>query len=240
MIYQNRHVNNNPDLEEENEDMMMGLPAIALPARHSIEVSPFFYNTIFIDGNIVQKTVTEFYKALHLLNVDDPVYLVINSNGGDLSSALAMSVLIRNLRAQTTVITQALGAAMSAGALLLACGTVGCRYATATSTIMAHASQVSTGYGNYRTEIIPVIESIKYLDDNLLKILVEEVSKNEKGTINKRKYAKNMKRFTEIFKSGDKYLSAEEALELGIIDEIDTVVLPSGFIDMEMNTDEER
>lgn len=218
--------------QQEEEEFDMGMSPMMFPSKNSVELDAFFYNTIFINGDITQKTLTQFYKAVHLLNMEDTVYLVINSNGGDLSSALSMAALLRNIRQKTTVVTQALGVALSAGALLLSCGTKGHRYATPTSIVMAHAVQIATGYGNLRTEIGPLLGSVLYLDNQLLEIMAQEITKKVNESISPKQLERNKKKLATIFHGGDKYFTAEEAKELGIIDHVDSVILPSGFIEL--------
>ena len=82
----------------------------------------------------VKDFASEFAKATQ--NTQKVVPVVIDSYGGEVYSLLAMIDIIQS--SKKPVATVCLGKAMSCGAVLLACGSQGMRYAAPNSTIMIH------------------------------------------------------------------------------------------------------
>lgn len=202
---------------------------------NAVKVFPEFFNTIFIDGDITQESATEFYKATHYLDIDHDVFIVINSNGGDLHASVAIRNMIKDIRAKTKVFTACVGVAFSASVLLLAAGTKNCRFTIPNSSLMIHTVQLTFGYGNYRTEIRPLMQSVADLEEDFLIILAEEVSKNEKEDMSSKTYKRNLKKITDHFHRGDSYLKPDEAQELGVIDHIGLIKLPVVTYEIELS-----
>lgn len=190
-----------------------------------IQVLPEFFNTIFVNGDIDQKSATEFYKAIHYLDLDSPVFIVINSNGGDVYSALTMRNLLQKIRTKTQVYTMCIGVAFSAGALLLASGSKDCRYAAPMSSMMIHSIQLIFG-GNYRTEVQPMMNFMVNLEKQFVDAMTEEVIKNKQNNFSQKKFISKKKVLNDLFHHGDTFLSAEEAKDLGLVDHIDFISLP--------------
>lgn len=148
-----------------------------------------------------------FVKQLHHQSQRDPtapILIYIDSNGGDAYALLTMIGAIEQV--PNNIVTCALSKAMSAGAMLLACGDV--RFASEHSTIMLH--EISAGTGGHIDDINVQHENITKLNEKLMKILVKKSRfKGGEGALRKLIRAQR-----------DLYLDAEEAKELGFVDHI--------------------
>src|SRR5205814_9167679 len=128
--------------------------------------------------------------------------LDINSPGGSVYSGLAIYDTMQFVRPD--VATTCVGIAMSMGALLLSAGTEGKRTALPNSKILIH--QVSGGFQGQGTDIeIQARETI-----NLKRRLEEIIAQHTNQPMEK--VSKDMER--------DYYLTAEEANEYGIVDNV--------------------
>lgn len=131
-----------------------------------------------------------------------PIHIYINSPGGSVTAGLAIYDTMQYI--MPPISTWCVGQACSMGSLILTAGTPGMRHSLPNSRIMIH--QPSGGVSGQATDIL---------------IHAEEISKLKKQ-INKI-YAHHTKRpLEEIEKvmERDKFMSAKEALEYGLIDKI--------------------
>ena len=96
-------------------------------------------------------------------------------------------------------------AAMSAAAVILACGT-GKRTMTANSTVMVHEG--SAFESGKTSDVLKGADHLKKLQKNINRILAEVTNKDQE--------------FWDKVSQHDTYLTAKECLEYGIIDEIIT------------------
>ncbi len=154
-----------------------------------------------IDDNIASLVISQ----LLFLEADDPtkdIYLYINSPGGIVSSGLAIYDTIKYIKPD--VVTTCMGQAASMGALLLAAGTKGKRYALPHARIMIH--QPLGGAEGQASDIAIAANEILRIKKILNEILAEATGKS----------------LAQIEKDTDRnyFMSAEEALEYGIIDKI--------------------
>lgn len=133
-----------------------------------------------------------------------PISLYIDSYGGQLHSFLAIHDMIKLCRCDVATIV--VGKAMSCGQMLLMSGTKGKRFATKNSTILMHPLS-SMNAGNIHQLDNSMTESKRL--QNVINGLVTDYSKITK------------KELTELM-SKDSYLTADQALKLGIIDHIIT------------------
>ena len=132
------------------------------------------------------------------------IILYVNSPGGQVSSTMAMYDTMQYI--SPDVSTVCLGMAASGGAIILMAGKKGKRYALPHSEIMIH--QPLGGTEGQATDIAIHAEHIIRMKDML----------NEMIARNKEKKIAKVKVDTER----DKLLSADEALEYGLIDKIIT------------------
>ncbi len=162
-------------------------------------------------GGAITTDIADLVIAqLLYLEGEDPnkdIYLYINSPGGMVSAGLAVYDTMQYIRCPIT--TVCVGMAMSFGALLLAAGTKGKRYALPHARIMIHQPLV-TGGGLEGTVTDIDIETKELLHTK--QQLIEILAKHTGQPIEK------IKNDTER----NFYMSAQEAKEYGIIDEVIT------------------
>jgi ATP-dependent Clp protease protease subunit len=154
-----------------------------------------------IDDNIASLIIAQ----LLFLEAEDPekdIYLYINSPGGVVTSGLAVYDTMQYI--QPDVVTTCIGQAASMGAILLAAGTKGKRFALPNARIMIH--QPMGGVQGQATDIDIHAREILKIKERLNKILAD----NTGQTIEK------------ISKDSDRnfFMDAQESKEYGIIDNI--------------------
>ena len=131
-----------------------------------------------------------------------PITIYINSPGGSISDGMAIYDVMNKIKCP--IITVCTGMAASMGAFLLSAGSKGKRYCLPNSTVMIH--QPLGGAHGQATEIEIAAQRILKLREKLYTIMAKN-SGQSYDTI-----AKACER--------DNYLEPEEALAMGIIDEI--------------------
>ena len=144
---------------------------------------------------------------LLFLAAEDPdkdINLYINSPGGSVTAGMAIYDTMQYIKPDVSTIC--IGMAASMGAFLLAGGQKGKRFALPNSEIMIH--QPSGGARGQATEIQIVAENILKTKKKLNEILAQNTGKPYEQIV----------RDTER----DNYMSADEALEYGLIDAVIT------------------
>lgn len=154
-----------------------------------------------IDDNISSLIISQ----LLFLEAEDPekdIFLYINSPGGIVSSGLGIYDTIQYIKPD--VVTTCMGQAASMGALLLAAGTKGKRYALPHSRIMIH--QPLGGAEGQASDISIAANEILRIKEILNKIIAEKTGKD----------------LAQIEKDTDRnfFMSAEEAKNYGLIDKV--------------------
>lgn len=165
---------------------------------------------IFIDGEITDATADLAVAQILFLESQDPekdISLYINSPGGSVTAGLAIYDTMQYVRCDIQTIC--LGQAASMGAVLLAGGTKGKRYALPSSRVMIH--QPWGGAQGQATDISIQAKEIIRLKKLTIEYFAEKTGKDME-TI-----ARDMER--------DFYMSAEESREYGIVD---TVMIRKG------------
>lgn len=160
---------------------------------------------IFLSGEINDDVANIVIAQLIYLEGKDPskdVSLYINSVGGSVSSGLAIYDTMQYIKCDVSTICVGLAASM--GAFLLSSGAKGKRYALPNSEIMIH--QPIGGAQGQASDIQIQAEQILKTKKKLNKILAE----NTGNTL--AKVEKDCDR--------DNYMSADEALQYGLIDKI--------------------
>jgi ATP-dependent Clp protease protease subunit len=157
-------------------------------------------------GTPIDDTVANLIIAQMLfLQMDDPkkdIHLYINSPGGSVTSGLAIYDTMQFLTCDVT--TYCLGMAASMGAVLLAAGTKGKRFALPNSDIMIH--QVSGGAQGTASDVERTVEYMFKLKKRLIKILASHTGKDEDAV--------------QRDSDRDYYMSAYEAKEYGLVDQV--------------------
>lgn len=174
--------------------------------RHYDVYSRLLKDRIIFLGTPIDDTVANLIIAqLLLLQMQDPkkdIHLYINSPGGSVTSGLAIYDTMQFLTCDVT--TYCIGMAASMGAVLLAAGTHGKRYALPNSDIMIH--QVSGGAQGQASDVERQVEFMFKLKKRLIRIL----SNHTGQTIEKVGFDSDR----------DYYMSAEEAKAYGLVDEV--------------------
>lgn len=158
------------------------------------------------EGAISTASANNLIAQLLYLDAEDPdkdINLYINSPGGMVTAGLAVYDTMQFIKAPVSTIC--MGMAMSFGAVLLAAGTKGKRYALPNSRIMIHQPLIfGGGISGQATDI--EIESREMLENKnrLIKILSKHTGQKEE------RLRSDMER--------NFYLSAQEAKEYGLID----------------------
>ena len=162
---------------------------------------------IFLSGEVTDDTASLIVAQLLFLESEDPskdIQLYIDSPGGSVSAGLAIFDTMNYIKCD--VATTCIGMAASMGAFLLAAGEKGKRYALPNAEVMIH--QPLGGARGQATEIQIAAEHILKTRDRLNRILAERTGKT----------VEEIAAATER----DNFLSAQEALEFGLIDSIPT------------------
>jgi len=160
---------------------------------------------IFLGGGIDDHVANLVIAQMLFLESEDSekdIHLYINSPGGVVTAGLAIYDTMQYLKAPVSTIC--VGQAASMGALLLASGTAGKRYALPHSRIMIH--QPLGGFQGQATDIGIHAQEILRLKDTLNRIMAEHTGK-ELG-----KLSSDTER--------DFFMGSEAAKEYGIIDNI--------------------
>ena len=157
-------------------------------------------------GSVVDDDVANVVTAqLLFLESEDPerdIYFYINSPGGSVTAGLAIYDTMEYVKPQIS--TVCLGQAASMGALLLACGAKGKRFALPHSRIMIH--QPLGGFQGSATDVDIQAREILRMREELNSIMMKHTGQTLK------KIEKDTDR--------DLFMTGKQALEYGIVDEV--------------------
>jgi ATP-dependent Clp protease protease subunit len=162
-------------------------------------------NIIFMGTAIDDSVANAVVAQMLFLESEDPdkdIQIYINSPGGSVTAGLAIYDTMQFVK--NDIVTYCVGQAASMGAHLLAAGTKGKRFALPSARIMIH--QPSGGAQGQASDIEISYREIQRLKENLAGALAKHTGQNLK------KVMKDMDR--------DFFMSADEALEYGIIDKV--------------------
>jgi ATP-dependent Clp protease protease subunit len=160
---------------------------------------------IFLGEEVTETSASIVVAQLLFLEAEDPskdIYLYINSPGGSVTAGFAIYDTMHYIKCDVSTIC--MGMAASMGSFLLAGGTKGKRFALQNAEIMIH--QPSGGAQGPASDIRIAAEHIVKNRRRLNKLL----SENSGQTI------EQIEKDTER----DYFMSAEEAKEYGLIDEV--------------------
>ena len=160
---------------------------------------------IFAGETIDDHMANVIIAQMLFLEKEDPkadIHLYINSPGGSVYAGLAIYDVMQFV--SCPVATTCVGMAASMGAILLAGGEKGKRTILPNSRVMIH--QVSSGFRGTIADINVQAKETNYLMNNLMEILSKHTGKDVEQV--------------RADCDRDYWMSAEEALEYGIIDEV--------------------
>jgi ATP-dependent Clp protease protease subunit len=163
---------------------------------------------IFLGTPVNDDVANIIIAQMLFLEADNPerdIYLYINSPGGSVSAGLAIYDTMQYMKSPVNTICMGLAASM--GAFLLSAGRKGKRSALPHSRIMIHQPSQSGGGGS-ASEIEIQAREILYLRSKLNELMAKHtgqgIDRIEKDT------------------DRDRFMSAEEAKEYGIVDQVIT------------------
>ena len=162
---------------------------------------------IFLGEEVNDTTASLVVAQLLYLEAQDPdkdIQFYINSPGGSVTAGMAIYDTMQYIKPDVSTICVGLAASM--GAFLLAAGAKEKRIALPNSEIMIH--QPSGGFQGQATDIRIHAENILRIKEDLNRILAENTGKD----------IDTVRAATER----DNFMSAEEAVEFGIIDKVIT------------------
>ena len=162
---------------------------------------------IFLGEEVNATSASVVVAQLLYLEAEDPskdIHLYINSPGGEITSGMAIYDTMQYIKCDVSTIC--IGMAASMGAFLLAGGTKGKRLALPNAEIMIH--QPSGGSQGQATEIEIAAKHILKVKENMNRILSENTGKP----------------FEQVAQDTDRdnWMSAQEAVEYGLIDSVVT------------------
>jgi ATP-dependent Clp protease, protease subunit len=168
---------------------------------------------VFLGTEINSQVANSVIAQLLLLDAQNPereIQIFINSPGGEVYAGLAIYDVMQFIRAP--IRTVCVGMAMSAGSVILMAGASGRRTALPNARVMIH--QGSAGFRGNTADVEVQARELFFMRDRLLELYLKHTG------ITKEKLARDWER--------DHYLTAAEAKEYGLIDEvIQAPALPS-------------
>jgi ATP-dependent Clp protease protease subunit len=160
---------------------------------------------LFLGCEVDDDIANSLIAQMLFLDVDssDPIHLYINSPGGSVTAGLAIYDMMKTVKCE--VRTYCLGQASSMGSLLLAAGTQGQRYVMPNARIMIHQPSIY-GVGGQITDLQIIAKEMEKTKQQLTNIYVTHTGQE---------YEKLL-----ALMERDKYLSAQEAIDLGLVDKL--------------------
>jgi len=181
------------------------MPPYQRTREMSIEDMLLENRIIFLAGPISERTASiVIMRLLYLQSIkkDQPINLYVNSPGGLVDQTLAIYDTMQFLGCE--VGTYCIGQAASGAAIILAAGTKGQRYALPNAKVMLHQpySGITGQAEDIKIQAEEILKDKKLLNDLLAKHTGQDPEK----------IAREIER--------DRYMTAQEALEYGLVDEI--------------------
>ena len=162
---------------------------------------------IFLSEDVNHVTASLIIAQMLFLESEDPdkeISFYINSPGGSITDGMAIVDTMNYIKCPVSTIC--IGLAASMGSVLLASGEKGKRFATPNSEILIHQPLISGGLSGQTTEIKIHADHMVKTREKLNKLLSERTGQS----------LEQIEKDTER----DHYMTAEEALKYGLIDEI--------------------
>jgi ATP-dependent Clp endopeptidase proteolytic subunit ClpP len=140
------------------------------------------------------------------LDDDEDIEFFISSGGGSVNDMFSVYDLMRVVKANRDIATFAYGRVYSAAVLLMAAGTPGKRYIAKNARMMIH--HCSSNAGGTHPDIRANFDELKKVED----MMVEELAANSSLSVGEI--------YNIMSRNTDEFFSAEDALEMGLVDKI--------------------
>jgi ATP-dependent Clp protease protease subunit len=211
--------NNDTQTNEEEEEVSEHQAAMVMAAMAGGPEGPQ-PNTIGLVGDIDEEAAQEIYHGLLQLNggsiFPNPVeegeekpedlHFLISTGGGAVYEMFGIIDMMSIVKRRRDISTLGTGKIFSAGVPILASGTRGKRFITRNARIMMH--RCSAGNMGTTADMKASHDEMRLMEDQMVQVIAEN-SKLSVGEIH------NM-----FSKNTDEYFSAQEAIEMGLADEI--------------------
>jgi len=189
--------------EEPTEEQQKAAMAVASMLGQSPDL-----RAIALFDDLEQEVAAEIVLGMMIMSrrSKEPIEFWMSTYGGSADDMFSIYDMMNLVKESCEIHTNALGKVMSAGVLLLAAGTKGKRKIGANCRIMLHSCNAGNvgDIHNLQNEM----EAISDLQDKFIAALVAETS------LTKKQLKKLLDRKVNV------YLTAQEAIEYGIVDEI--------------------
>jgi len=140
-------------------------------------------------------------------DADEDIEFYISSGGGSVTDMFAVYDLMNIVKKHRDIATLGFGKIYSAAVPLLAAGTKGKRYMGRNARLMMHHCSLNMG-GATQPDIRTTFTELKKVED----MMVEAIAENSQLSVGEI--------YNILSRNTDEYFSAEDALEMGIVDEI--------------------
>ena len=210
---------NNDTQAEEEEEISEHQAAMVMAAMAAAQdgQEP---NTLGLVGDLDEESAQELYMGLVQLNggkifpnpleegeeVPEDIHFLISTGGGAVYDMFGVIDMMSIVKRRRDIATLGTGKVFSAGVPLLASGTKGKRFVTRNARIMMH--RCSTASMGTTADMKSSHDEMRLMEDQMVQVIAEN-SKLSVGEIH------NM-----FSKNTDEYFSAQEAIEMGLADEI--------------------
>lgn len=208
--------NETPDEEEEICEHQAAMVMAAMAAGQDGEEP----NTLGLVGELNEESTQELYMGLVQLNggkvfpnpleegeeVPEDVHFLISTGGGAVYDMFGVVDIMNIVKRRRDIATLGTGKVFSAGVPLLVSGTKGKRFVTRNVRIMLH--RCSSGGVGSTADMKASHDEMRLMEDNMVRVIADN-SNLSVGEIHNM-FSKNI----------DEYFSAEEAIEMGLADEI--------------------
>lgn len=172
-----------------------------------IDSKLFEMGHVFIENEITSESADAIKKQIMYLvykSADKPIYIHINSLGGDINAGLVLYDIIQDYLGRIYLVCT--GRACSMAAILLACGKIGHRFMLPNSEAMIHEPLIANQFSGNCSSIKATSMRLVAIKEKMNKILANHTGKS----------------LQEIDESTDfdNYMNAQEAVQFGLADRI--------------------
>jgi len=209
--------NDTPTEEEEEVSEHQAAMIMAAMAAGQDGEEP---NTIGLVGDLNEESSQELYMGFVQLNggkifpnppvegeeIPEDIHFLISTGGGAVYDMFGVIDMMSIVKKRRDIATLGTGKIFSAGVPLLASGTKGKRFVTRNARIMMH--RCSTASMGSTADMKSSHDEMRLMEDQMVRVIAEN-SELSVGEIHNM-FSKNV----------DEYFSAEEAIEMGLADEI--------------------